>query len=108
MTDARAPATDERPPKPRPAPVPDHDSAPYWQALHDGRLLLQRCQDCGEVPALSTRPLPVLPGAGDLAGGERSGHRLQLHGHPPELRPALSRLDPLCRRPGRLWRKAHG
>ncbi len=48
MTDARAPATDERPPKPRPAPVPDHDSAPYWQALHDGRLLLQRCQDCGK------------------------------------------------------------
>ncbi len=48
MTDARAPATDERPPKPRPAPVPDHDSAPYWQALHDGRLLVQRCQDCGE------------------------------------------------------------
>jgi len=38
--------TDERPPKPRPAPVPDHDSAPYWQALHDGRLLVQRCRDC--------------------------------------------------------------
>jgi uncharacterized OB-fold protein len=48
VTDARAPATDERPPKPRPAPIPDHDSAPYWQALHDGRLLVQRCQDCDE------------------------------------------------------------
>ena len=29
MTD-RPPATDERPPKPRPAPPPDADSAPYW------------------------------------------------------------------------------
>jgi hypothetical protein len=37
---------DERPPKPRPAPIPDHDSAPYWQALHDGKLLIQKCEDC--------------------------------------------------------------
>jgi uncharacterized OB-fold protein len=43
------PLTDERPPKPRPAPIADHDSAPYWQALHDGKLLVQRCRDCGEV-----------------------------------------------------------
>jgi hypothetical protein len=27
----------------------DHDSAPYWQGLHDGKLLVQRCRDCGEV-----------------------------------------------------------
>ena len=48
MTD-RTTATpgDERPPKPRPAPVPDHDSAPYWTAGHEGRLVLQRCQQCG-------------------------------------------------------------
>jgi len=46
VTDS-APTTDERPPKPRPAPVPDHDSAPYWRALHDGRLLVQHCRDCG-------------------------------------------------------------
>jgi uncharacterized OB-fold protein len=43
------PITDERPPKPRPAPIADHDSAPYWQGLHDGKLLVQRCQDCQEV-----------------------------------------------------------
>lgn len=49
MTDAATPTTDARPPKPRPAPVPDHDSAPYWQALHDGKLLVQRCQDCHEA-----------------------------------------------------------
>jgi uncharacterized protein len=47
VTDATAP-TDERPPKPRPAPVPDHDSAVYWQGLHDGKLLIQKCQDCNE------------------------------------------------------------
>jgi uncharacterized OB-fold protein len=43
----KTPLTDERPPKPRPAPIPDHDSAPYWQALHDGKLLIQKCADCG-------------------------------------------------------------
>jgi uncharacterized OB-fold protein len=43
-----SPLTDERPPKPRPAPIPDHDSAPYWTALHEGKLLVQKCQDCGE------------------------------------------------------------
>ena len=40
--------TDERPPKPRPAPLPDADSADYWKALHEGRLLVQQCQDCNE------------------------------------------------------------
>jgi uncharacterized OB-fold protein len=46
MTD-RAPATgDERPPKPRPAPTPDADSAPYWTAAHEGRLVIQRCITC--------------------------------------------------------------
>ena len=48
MTDrARAPG-DERPPKPRPAPIPDHDSAEYWKALHDGKLVVQRCRDCSQ------------------------------------------------------------
>ena len=46
MTDASA--TDARPPKPRPAPIADHDSAPYWKALHDGQLLIQKCRDCHE------------------------------------------------------------
>ena len=41
------PPADERPPKPRPAPVPDSDSAPYWSAAHDGRLVVQRCVVCG-------------------------------------------------------------
>ena len=28
-------------------PIPDRDSAPYWQALADGRLTLTHCRDCG-------------------------------------------------------------
>jgi uncharacterized OB-fold protein len=46
-TDRTVP-TDERPPKPRPAPTADHDSAPYWQALLDGKLLVQKCTECGD------------------------------------------------------------
>jgi uncharacterized OB-fold protein len=38
---------DPRPPRPRPAPSPDPDSAPYWEAAREGRLLVQRCDDCG-------------------------------------------------------------
>lgn len=37
----------ERPPKPRPAPVADPESAEYWAGLRDGRLLVQRCRECG-------------------------------------------------------------
>jgi len=40
---------DQRPEKPRPAPVPDADSAPYWHAARQGRLVVQRCDDCGAV-----------------------------------------------------------
>ena len=29
-----------------PIPQPDRDTAPYWQALAEGRLVLQRCADC--------------------------------------------------------------
>jgi uncharacterized OB-fold protein len=31
----------------RTLPTPDIDSAPYWQALAEGRFMLQRCSDCG-------------------------------------------------------------
>jgi len=40
-------ADDPRPPKPRPAPVLDPDSAPYWSAAREGRLVVQRCESCG-------------------------------------------------------------
>ena len=29
--------------KPRPAPIPDAESAPYWAATVEGRLVIQRC-----------------------------------------------------------------
>ena len=32
-----------------PAPVINADSAPYWAGAREGRLLLQRCGDCGTL-----------------------------------------------------------
>jgi uncharacterized protein len=40
---------DPRPPKPRPAPQPDFDSAPYWAAARQGHLVVQRCAVCANV-----------------------------------------------------------
>ncbi len=37
-------STDQFPP--RPVPVPDAETAPYWQAAREHRLLLQRCAAC--------------------------------------------------------------
>jgi hypothetical protein len=34
-------------PKPRPAPRSDPESAPYWSATLEGRLVVQRCTVCG-------------------------------------------------------------
>jgi uncharacterized OB-fold protein len=31
-----------------PIPVPDPDTAPYWQGLKDGKLMLCRCDDTGK------------------------------------------------------------
>lgn len=30
----------------RTLPIPDRESAPYWQALAEGRFVLQRCRSC--------------------------------------------------------------
>jgi uncharacterized protein len=32
---------------PRPYPVPDRDTAPFWEAAREGRLVLPRCLSCG-------------------------------------------------------------
>lgn len=32
-----------------PAPVVNADSAPYWEGARQGKLLLQRCGDCGTL-----------------------------------------------------------
>lgn len=47
MSDETNKPDDPRPAKPRPAPVPDADSAPYWSAALEGKLLVQRCDSCG-------------------------------------------------------------
>jgi uncharacterized OB-fold protein len=31
----------------KPLPVPDTDSAPFWEACREHRLIAQRCSDCG-------------------------------------------------------------
>ena len=32
-----------------PAPIVNADSAPYWEGARNGKLLLQRCGDCGTL-----------------------------------------------------------
>jgi uncharacterized OB-fold protein len=32
-----------------PLPIPGPDDAPYWRALEQGVLIIQRCSDCGTV-----------------------------------------------------------
>lgn len=34
---------------PKPVPVIDPDSAPYWEALQHNRLILKSCSDCGKA-----------------------------------------------------------
>jgi uncharacterized protein len=33
----------------KPVPAPNPDTQPYWDALNDGRLVLQRCTQCARV-----------------------------------------------------------
>jgi uncharacterized OB-fold protein len=40
-------ARPDRPEKPRPAPAPDPESAPFWVGTLEGRLVVQRCTACG-------------------------------------------------------------
>lgn len=42
----------------RPRPVPSSLTAPFWKATGEGRLVIQRCTDCGEyvwTPQLACR-----------------------------------------------------
>lgn len=34
---------------PKPLPTPSIDSQPFWDGLKEGRIMLQRCADCGTV-----------------------------------------------------------
>ena len=40
--------TEPAPPMPKPRPVPTPVSQPFWDALRDERIVLQRCDDCDE------------------------------------------------------------
>lgn len=53
-------------------PVPDEDSADYWAALRDHRILLQQCRRCGE-----TR-FPRMPGCPQC--GSEQFHDVEVRG----------------------------
>ncbi|HET6954633.1 MAG TPA: zinc ribbon domain-containing protein [Acidimicrobiales bacterium] len=63
------PAPTER----RTVPTPDRDSAPYWQALADGRFVMQRCRACGRW-TWPVRPLCSGCHGDDLELVEPSGY----------------------------------
>lgn len=49
---------------PKPTPDPTPDTAPYWEGMKQGRLLLQACADCGKIRHY---PRPVCPHCYSLA-----------------------------------------
>jgi uncharacterized protein len=48
-----------------PVPIPDLDSAPFWEACRQGRLMLQRCTGCGQF---RYPPKPICPRCRTLGG----------------------------------------
>ena len=40
---------DAREPFPRPFPQPDRDTAAFWEAQREHRLVFQKCSECGQV-----------------------------------------------------------
>ena len=56
----------------RPLPLPDADTAPFWEAAHEGRLLIQRCESCDAVQ-FYPRALCTSCGTGPPAWLEASG-----------------------------------
>lgn len=52
---------------PYPVPVPDTDSAPFWEACRAHRLVAQRCADCGRW---RWPPAGVCPGCQRRGAGE--------------------------------------
>jgi uncharacterized OB-fold protein len=53
-------------------PLPDRDSRPYWQALADGRFLLQQCGACSHW-SWPPRPICMNCQSDDLSWTEPSG-----------------------------------
>lgn len=78
--------------KARPLPVPDAETAPYWEAAAEGRLVIQKCGHCG---AFRFYPRLVCPScmSGDVEWVEASGQgRVYsytiVHRAPPAFRDA--------------------
>ena len=44
-------------------PEPDRDSAPFWSAMAEGRLALQRCSACGTRSSLSKASMAIVRSA---------------------------------------------
>ncbi len=47
-------------PQVSPAPQPNSETQPFWDAAAQGKLLIKKCNSCGEVHFLPARQLPVL------------------------------------------------
>ncbi len=50
---------------PFPVPIPDMDSAPFWEGCRQGELLLQRCSSCA---AYRYPPRPICPDCHTVGG----------------------------------------
>ena len=79
----------------QPLPEPDADSAPFWAAASEGRLVIQQCSDCGR---LRHPPRPMCPWCRSIAAGwaPMSGRATIwsfVVPHPPLL-PAFAPLAP--------------
>ncbi len=94
-------------------PVPDEDSAVYWAALRDRRILVQRCTQCGETRSPRMPGCPQCGSAGaedvEVRGTGRVYSWVVIH-HPlgglgPDQLPrtiVTVELDEGCRMLGRL------
>jgi uncharacterized OB-fold protein len=92
-------------PWPGPVPVPELDTAPYWEGLGEHRLLIQRCQECRQWVH---PPIAGCPRCGSLRlRGEDGPHRGTVHsftvvnrefvpGIPPPYVAAVVDLEPPC------------
>jgi hypothetical protein len=70
----------------RPRPAIDRDTEFFWSGVAEGRILIQRCSDCG---ALRHPPRPMCPSCASLrwvpvaVSGRGAVHSYAVHHHPP-------------------------
>ena len=89
----------------RDLPTVDDESRPFWDAAHDGRLLVASCRSCHTVHHLPPSVLPfMLERRRGTGRGERSGHPLHVLNRLSQRAPTILRPCPL-RRCGRRARR---